>query len=294
MRTSFIAALCAALLLPGLVAAQDSDGQPNVAPDAATLDYAMDSVVARVGDSEITLGEMILLRQRLPQQYQSAPPEVLFEAVRRQLVDQQVLADSLSEPPAESVALALRNEERALLANQEMTNILAQAEISEEALQSAYDATYADYEPEPEFNASHILLETEEDALAVKAELDAGADFATVAQERSIGPSAPAGGQLGWFGRGAMIPVFEAAVSALEIGEVSDPFESEYGWHVAKLNDRRETAAPTLEEVRGDLTEQLRQQELQAEIETRREAAEVELPETNIPPAAILQDELLD
>ena len=112
--------------------------------------------------------------------------------------------------------------------------------------------------PQEEYNASHILVETEEEAVAVKAEIDAGADFAATAREKSTGPSGPNGGQLGWFGAGAMVPSFEAAVIALEVGEVSNPVQTQFGWHIIILNETRTPDAPTLEEVRDELLQNVR------------------------------------
>lgn len=279
--------LAAATLL--LLAANAAPAQDQ----ETAADYDADTVVARVGDTEITLGELLAARMRLPEQYQSAPPDILYEAIRDQLVNQQVLADSLEGPPPPSIALMMKNEERALLANRALEQYLAQ-DLPDAEVQAAYDEAFGDFQPVTEYNASHILLESEEAAVAVKAELDAGADFAATAQERSVGPSAPQGGELGWFGPGMMVPEFEAAVAALEVGQVSAPFQTQFGWHVAKLNDRRETAAPTLEEVRPQLVEELRDRSLAAEIEARREAADVELLDEEIPVEAIGRTDLLD
>lgn len=262
------------------------------AQDEKAADYDASTVIARVGDTEITLGELLAARLRLPEQYQSAPPDILYEAIRDQLVNQQVLADSLEGPPPPSIALMVKNEERALLANQALEQYLAQ-DLPDAEVQAAYDAAFGDFQPVTEYHASHILLESEEAAQALKAEIDAGADFATLAREHSVGPSAPQGGDLGWFGPGMMVPEFEAAVAALEIGAVSPPFQTQFGWHLAKLNDRRETQAPTLEEVRANLVEELRDKSLAAEIEARRAAADVELLDQNVPAEAIGRTELI-
>ena len=85
-----------------------------------------------------------------------------------------------------------------------------------------------------------------------------GADFATTARESSTGPSGPGGGSLGWFGTGAMVPAFEAAVIALDVGTISEPVQTQFGWHVIKLNETRQAEAPTLEDVRTELEQQVR------------------------------------
>ena len=92
---------------------------------------------------------------------------------------------------------------------------------------------------ELEYNASHILIETETEAHQVREQLLDGANFAELAQHRSIGPSGPNGGQLGWFREGIMVPVFEAAVMQLQPGEISEPVHTQFGWHVVLLHEVR-------------------------------------------------------
>ena len=106
-----------------------------------------------------------------------------------------------------------------------------------------------------------------------------GADFAETAQERSTGPSGPNGGYLGWFGAGMMVAPFEEAVMTLEVGDVSDPVETQFGWHVIILNETRETELPTLDSLRAELTTEIQQLALNARIEELTAAAEITLPE---------------
>lgn len=252
-------ALAATVALP--VAAQDEPG--------------VDTVVATVNDTEITLGHMIVVRATLPQQYQQLPDEVLFKGILDQLVQQTALADSFEGELPPRVTLSIENETRSLTAGEAVEGIMAQ-EISDEELQAAYDEAYTDAEPAQEFNASHILVETEEEAKAIKEEIEGCADFAEVAKEKSTGPSGPSGGELGWFGPGAMVPAFEEAVVGMEEGAVSDPVQTQFGWHVIKLNETRTSEAPELEEVREELETQIRQIKVQEAIESLTEAAEVD------------------
>jgi peptidyl-prolyl cis-trans isomerase C len=252
-------ALAAAVALP--VAAQDEPG--------------VDTVVATVNDTEITLGHMLVARATLPQQYQQLPDDVLFKGILDQLVQQTALADSFTGELPPRVTLSIENETRSLTAGEAIEGVMAE-NVSDEELQAAYDAQYKDAEPEQEFNASHILVETKEEADAIKSELDGGADFAEVAKEKSTGPSGPGGGSLGWFGPGMMVPAFEEAVAGMEAGSVSDPVETQFGWHVIKLNETRTAEAPALEDVREELETQVRQTKVQTAIESITEAAEVD------------------
>lgn len=231
------------------------------APVAAEGHASADTVVATVNGTDITLAHMIVLKQRLPAQYQSLPGEVLFEGILDQLVQQTLLGESIEQLSPGSLA-SLENEERALKAS-EVIQTISEAVVTEEAVEAAYQETYIDGGSASEFNAAHILVATEEEALAIIEELEGGADFATVAQEKSTGPSGPSGGDLGWFGLGQMVAPFEAAVVAMEPGAISAPVQTQFGWHVIKLNDTR---FPPLEAVRADLITQLRQVAIEARV----------------------------
>ncbi|WP_108836820.1 peptidylprolyl isomerase [Tateyamaria sp. Alg231-49] len=225
-----------------------------------------DQVVATVNGTDITVGHMIVARATLPQQFQELPDEVLFNGILEQLVQQTLLAQSFDSDLPKRAQLSLENETRSLTAGEALEELFAVA-LTDTALQDAYEARFEDAEAAEEYNASHILVETEEAALAVKEEIEGGADFAAVAREKSTGPSGPNGGQLGWFGTGAMVPSFEAAVVALEVGEVSAPVQTQFGWHVIILNESRVQERPTLDAIRSELEEGLRATALEARIE---------------------------
>ncbi|MEP5153755.1 peptidylprolyl isomerase [Planktotalea sp.] len=241
-RTQFLASAALALTL-ALPAQAENDAE---------------TVVATVNGVEITLGHMIVAQSALPDQYRNLPADVLFNGLLDQLVQQTILAEELKEVPAR-VQTALENERRALLAAEHMDGVLKDA-VTDEAVQAVYDATYAGAadNPEMEFDASHILVETEEEANALVKTLEGGADFAELAKEKSTGPSGPRGGALGWFGKGQMVPEFENAVVDMEVGAVSAPIKTQFGWHVIKLNDSRAKEAPKLEDVRAEMEQQVR------------------------------------
>ena len=131
--------------------------------------------------------------------------------------------------------------------------------MTPETIQAAYDAFASTFEAADEVQAAHILVATEDEAKAVKAELAGGADFATVAKAKSIDPSAQQnGGDLGSFAPGMMVKPFEDAAFALtEIGQVSEPVQSDFGWHVIKLIGKSKSAAPTLEQLGPQLQQQV-------------------------------------
>lgn len=263
------------------------------AAGAMAQDVTADTVVAKVGDTEITMGEVIIARAQLPQQYNQFPSAVLFDGVVDQLIQQQLLADALETVP-NRIDLALQNERRAMLAG-EVISAIADTAVTEEALQAAYDARFADAEEVNEFNASHLLVETEEEALAAKARIDEGAEFADVARDVSTGPTGPNGGNLGWFGAGAMVPEFENAILALEVGEVTEPFQTQFGWHVATLNEMRVQPRPSLDDIRAELGGELREIAITARLEELSAMQEVVKPaEGDFDPEIINNLDLLD
>ncbi len=264
---------------------------PHAAP--AEGHVSSETVVATVNGTDITLGHMILLKQRLPQQYQQLPPDVLFNGILDQLVQQTLLGASVDELSKEAL-LTLENEERAVRAAEELRRVVDSA-VSEEAIQAAYERLYGTIEPEPEYNASHILVETEEEAQALVNELEGGADFAELAKEKSTGPSGPRGGQLGWFGKGAMVPPFEEAVIAMEVGAISAPVQTQFGWHVIKLNETRIKDAPPLDQVRAEVTEDVRAEAVQKRVEELTEAGTVtRLTVEDIDPALLDDRSLIE
>ena len=243
---------------------------PVQAQDTLTAD----SVVATVNGTEITLGHMLMVRASLPDQYQQLPDDVLWDGIMDQIVQQTVLSQQDSGEETRRIKLALENERRALLAAQVIEGIVGDA-ITDEAVQAMYDENYLQGEQSEEYNASHILVETEEEAAAIVEELNGGADFAEVARAKSTGPSGPNGGQLGWFGAGMMVPEFQTAVEELEVGAISGPVQTQFGWHVIILNEKRTIEAPALEAVRGEIENQLSQQAVTQKIDELTDAATV-------------------
>ncbi|MEM8851944.1 MAG: peptidylprolyl isomerase [Pseudomonadota bacterium] len=259
---------------------------PAQAQDAST-------VLATVNGTDITLGHLISMRERLPAQYQQLPDDALYQGMLEQIIQQQVLADILSEDLSEAHRIGLENERRAFLAGRLIDDVASQP-VDEAALQALYEEQYGSAEPTPEFNASHILVETEAEAQALVAELEDGADFAELAREHSTGPSGPSGGNLGWFGPGQMVPEFEATVVELEAGAVSAPVQTQFGWHVVRLNETRDQQAPGLDQVRAELENELRNDTVTAELDRLQGDADVVRTEVEIDPALIRNTDLLE
>ncbi|NCO20877.1 MAG: peptidylprolyl isomerase [Rhodobacterales bacterium] len=252
------------------------------------LAQTADTVVATVNGTDITLGHMIVLQQRLPDQYKELPDQVLFDGILEQLIQQTALGSQVGELNKRA-QLIMDNERRALLAG-DVIDQKANGAVTDDALQAAYDAVYATAEGEMEYQASHILVETEDEAKALIGQLNGGADFATLAQEKSTGPSGPNGGALGWFGPGMMVPEFEQAVMALKVGEISPPVQTQFGWHVLILTDSRPKAAPSLDDVREELSDGIRQQAVEEMVRQATETAKITRPDSGTIDAAMLRN----
>lgn len=286
------AAVIAALSMAMPAIAQEAAEADAEAPATAeTIDVTADTVLATVNGQEITLGHMILARAELPQEYQQIPPDALYEGLLEQLIQQAAVATMAGDLSSRG-EMALENERRTLLVNDVVVAAMEEA-LTEETLRAAYDESVAGMEPEDEFSAAHILVETEEEAADLKSQIDGGADFAELAKEHSTGPSGPNGGDLGWFGKGMMVPEFEEAVLALEPGQVSDPVQTQFGWHVVKLNEVRQKDAPAFAEVQAQLAQQIQQETIQKIIEEATAAATIERV-TTVPPAAVNDTSLLN
>ncbi len=262
---------------------------------AAASDLTAESVIARVGGAEVTLGELIAVRQALPQQYQSLPPEVLRDGLLEQLVNQTVLAERAREEGLEDrtdVALQLKNLTNSTLADTFMRSRLEEA-LTPEAIEAEYERRYADAEPEEEINAAHILVDSREKAEDIREEILAGRAFADAAEEYGTDATRSRGGDLGWFVASDMVPEFAEAAFALETGAVSEPVETPFGWHLITVMDRRERAAPPLAEVREEILRALAEQAQREILAAAKSDVPVEVVEGDFPPALLLADDLI-
>ena len=272
-----------------LLSAWTLGAQPAVS-DAAKV--TADTVVATVNGTAITIGHMVVLREKLPAEYQNLAPDVLFKGILDQLVQQTALSQSVEANLTKRNTLSLENDRREYLAGTAVDGV-ASAAVTEAALQALYEARFAQAAPATEYLASHIIVATEAEAIALKAEIDGGADFAGIAKAKSTDGAAASGGDLGWFGPGMMVKEFEEAVVKMKPGEVAGPLQTQFGWHLVKLMDTRSAAAPTLDAVRDELVSELQQKAVEAHIAELTAAATIARSETGIDPAILTDQTLL-
>lgn len=255
-------------------------------------DVTADTVVATVNGTNITLGNMIAAKMSLPDQYKSLPDETLFKGILDQLVQQAALEQSAT--PSKTDELTLENNRREYLSNVALIAVVKDA-VTEEALQAAYDAKFKDAAPQKEYSAAHILVADEAKATELKAQLDGGADFAELAKANSTDTGSGAnGGDLGWFGLGAMVKPFEDAVVAAEVGKVVGPIKSDFGYHLILVKETRIAEKPTLDALREELTADIQQKAVTAHIKEITDAATVEKPGETLDPKLLSDVTLLE
>lgn len=240
-----------------------------------------EAVVARVGDSTITEADLRQAEADFAQELAQVPAERRRSVVIDVLVDMELLAQAAVEKGLDKTEEFARRLE--FLRTRALRNTFVEKEIvatlTPEEVKAEYDAEVAKFAPQEELRARHILVETKEEAEKVIAELEGGADFAAIAKERSKDPGSGAnGGDLGFFGRGQMVPAFEEAALKLEPGGITkEPVQSQFGWHVIKLEEKRMSAPPPLAEVEEQVRGALLRQKFEAVMSELRARIPVEI-----------------
>ena len=287
MKISFrMAALAAGTVIAlsaGVAQAASDDAGKNKQDkkaETAAPAYTAKTVVARVNGREITVGDLEILRATLPQQYQQLPLELLFANLREQAVSRQLVTDAADKSGLrddQEFKDRLAVAERRILQQIYLTRAI-EAAVTDEALKKAYEEAVAKMKPVEEVRARHILVKTEDEAKKIIGELDKGADFAELAKKYSTGPTGKDGGDLGYFTKGDMVAEFSDAAFKLKPGEYTKkPVKSSFGWHVIKLEDRRQKAKPSLDDMRQELTDQLSRQALSDLLADLRGKSKVEV-----------------
>lgn len=272
----------AVLLLPFMAAAQ--------APPPAE-----DPVLARVDGQAVRLSDVLATAQDVlpaemrgmpgPMLLQILPPEVMRQLVDRSITEQALTAAARAAglDKDEEVRRRIRRAEEQELQQALLTREV-NAAVTEEALRARFEKEAGQRQGEEEIHARHILVQTESEAKAALAEVAGGADFAEVARKRSSGPGAQQGGDLGFFKRGDMVPEFAEAAFALKPGEVSPaPVRSPFGWHVIKVEARRDAPVPSFEDSRQELRQKMLEEQVEAVVARIRGAAKVERLDQPVP-----------
>lgn len=236
-------------------------------------------IVANVNNEDISLETMIHAMNELPPEIQSQPFMSYYEDLLERVIDIKLFAQEgkkmkLDEEPSVRAAIDFVIEKVLM---QAFLSKYVQENIKEENLKASYNNFIADETSREEIKASHILMDTESEAIDVINMLNDGDDFAELAKNKSTGPSGPSGGDLGWFKRGQMVPPFEKAAFSLNKNEISQrPVQTQFGWHVIKIFDKRIPEAPSYENMKSKLIQDLERKIVSKKIQDLRNDALIE------------------
>ncbi|MBN8919274.1 MAG: peptidylprolyl isomerase [Rhizobiales bacterium] len=216
---------------------------------------APDPVLARVNGTEIRQSDVAMAEEELGGQLPGMPDDAKRDYIVTYLADTILVAQEaekkkFGDDPKFARKLAFA---RNKLLSESLLEQEAKAATTDEAMREIYGEASKKMAAEKEVHASHILVETEDEAKAIVAELKKGADFAKLAKEKSKDPGAADGGDLGFFAKDQMVPEFAEAAFKLEPGKISDPVKSQFGWHVIKVQESRNRPVPEFDKVKEQI-----------------------------------------
>ena len=258
------------------------------APSAVVFAQDSDPVVARANGVDIRQSDLALAEDEvgssIPQQL---GPDQKRDYLITYLADVVVLAQA-----AEQQKLADRDDvkhrillERNKVLMEMLLEDAGKAAVTDDAMHKVYDDAVKQMGNEQEVHARHILVPTEDEAKAIEAELKKGADFATLAKEKSKDPGAAEGGDLGYFTKEQMVPEFADVAFKLDKGQISDPVKTQFGWHIIKVEDKRIKPTPTFDDVKSQLQTYVAHRAQAELVQKLRSAANIERLDQPAPPA---------
>ncbi|MEC7512397.1 MAG: peptidylprolyl isomerase [Pseudomonadota bacterium] len=252
-------------------------------PDAVAQNQISEGTVATVDGIAITYNDVSLVEDELMAVYGQLPEEQRFQTLVGYMVNRILASEAAKKAGLENnadVAKIKAFMERKALQDVYIAKMLMER-VREEDVTAYYDKEIKNGPVEEEVRARHILLDNREAADAVVADLENGADFAALAKERSKGPSGPSGGDLGYFSKQSMVPAFSDAAFKLAAGETSPPVQTQFGWHVIRVEDRRNRPVPPLDQVRDQIYQLLiseAQRDIYDEMRTKASVDLVDMP----------------
>ncbi len=276
MRYGFISGAAGMAFVAAMVLSSGpAFAQAAGAPAQAQAQAGDDPVVARVNGQPIRRSEIILAAESLPAQLRAVPIEALYPALLNQVIDRkltvaQAQKENFDKNPQVAQRVADINErviEQLYLATK------VDKELSDDKLKVEYDKLPT----EKRVRASHILVKSRDEAVQVIRDIGAGQKFEDIAAKRSLDPSGKQGGDLGFFSKEQMVASFADAAFKMRKGEVSKaPVQTEYGFHVIRVDDIQDDAKPSFEEKRDELRDQLSDSVLAAQMDRLRNDAKIE------------------
>ncbi len=247
---------------------------------ATTAVLAEDPVVAKVNGRVITEADVRLAAAEIGADLQRYPPATRRRVLIEFLIQNELFAEAAAKKNvADSTAFKERKhywDRRNMRDSFFETEIRSQ--VTDAEARGFYEAQIKNYPKGEEVRASHILVKSEDEAKAIFEQIAHDGDFAELARKHSKDPGSGAnGGDLGYFGRGRMVPPFEKAAFSLPVGEVSQPVKSQFGWHIIKVIDKRDSKPPEFKAVKEQIVSQLIHEKARAMAETLRRGAKIEM-----------------
>jgi peptidyl-prolyl cis-trans isomerase C len=245
-------------------------GTPAPTANGAPAPADPAEVVANVNGKPITRQDVLDSARDLPPQYQAQIDKLLPQLLNRligiQLVEAKGREQGLADDP--EVKRIVKQAEADAISQIYIRKIIAE-KVNDEAIQKVYDEDLKQHPPQIEIRASHILVKTEDEAKEIIKQLEGGADFATLAKEKSIDKgSGQNGGDLNWFTKDTMVKEFSDAAFAMQRGDVSKvPVKSQFGWHIIKITDSRMQTPVPLEQRKDDIRQALSQEAVHQEVQ---------------------------
>lgn len=227
-------------------------------PGSSTAAKQEGQVLAEVNGKKITSGDFSREVKNLPEYLRAMATtpqgrkEMLDTMVIRELILQKASKDGLDKGP--EIEEKLQELKKRLIVEAFLKKkVETDAQISDADLKKFYDQNIDKFKAGEQIRASHILVKTEQQAKDILTQLKGGAAFEELAKKNSVDSSSAKGGDLGWFGKGAMVPVFERAALALKEGQVSDVVKSDFGFHIIKLTGKRPAGTRPFDEVKDQI-----------------------------------------
>jgi peptidyl-prolyl cis-trans isomerase C len=246
-----------------------------------------DRVIARVNGIDIKAADLTLADEDIGSNLPMTG-EARRDYLTRYLIDMQLIVQAAEvKKLADNDEFKRRlNYARNKLLMERYLQTEGKAAVSDAALHDLYQQVSKEMAGEQEIHARHILVASEDDAKSVFEQLRKGADFAALAKEKSKDPSSSEGGDLGYFTRDRMVPEFADAAFKLQVGQISDPVKTEFGWHIIKLEDKRTRPIPEFDKVKDQLENMVARKALSEQVAKLRADAKIEQLEAPPAPAA--------
>ncbi len=285
MLAAALVALFAGAQVPAVAADTKAPVDAGAASDSTATKPDPNKIIATVGGMDIHQWELDMAEGSLDPQFAKMPEAQRRVAALSTAVDVKMLAKKAEDAgldKSEEFKHEMQFTRERALHNLYFKDKVVDS-ISDADVKARYEKEVAAQPPEEEVKARHILVKTKKEAEDIIKQLDNGADFAKLAKEKSTGPSAAKGGELGYFTQGQMVPEFEKAAFALKPGQYTEkPVKTQFGWHVIQVEDKRKAPPPPLDKVSGQVKQVLMRERYLEVLQSARKDMKVDIKDPQL------------